>query len=330
MIWYKEQNPEIVISTRIRLARNLKDIPFPHMLKNKEDISNKIKDAVFNSGSTLAKDFEDVNLDKIPDGEKKKLSEAHLLSRQMLAGGNHHCLVNKDKTMSLMIMEEDHIRQQVILGGYMLEEAYEICNKVDDVLSENLDFAFDEKLGYLTACPTNVGTGLRASVMLHLPALSMTGKIDRIVQSAGNVGIAVRGYDGEGSKAEGFFYQISNQITMGATEREIIDRVKNVTDQIISFEKEARESILKNNKAEIEDRVWRSYGILKYARKVTSKEATSMLSDVLTGINMGIIKTETSPSLMELIVGAQPAGIGTDISPEERDIKRAEFIRNNL
>ena len=237
MIWYKEQNPEIVISTRIRLARNLKDIPFPHMLKNKEDISNKIKDAVFNSGSTLAKDFEDVNLDKIPDGEKKKLSEAHLLSRQMLAGGNHHCLINKDKTMSLMIMEEDHIRQQVILGGYKLEEAYEICNKVDDVLSENLDFAFDEKLGYLTACPTNVGTGLRASVMLHLPALSMTGKIDRIVQSAGNVGIAVRGYDGEGSKAEGFFYQISNQITMGATEREIIDRVKNVTDQIISFEK---------------------------------------------------------------------------------------------
>lgn len=330
MIWYKEQNPEIVISTRIRLARNLKDIPFPHMLQNKEDISNKIKDAVFNSGSTLAKDFEDVNLDKIPDGEKKKLSEAHLLSRQMLAGGNHHCLINKDKTMSLMIMEEDHIRQQVILGGYKLEEAYEICNKVDDVLSENLDFAFDEKLGYLTACPTNVGTGLRASVMLHLPALSMTGKIDRIVQSAGNVGIAVRGYDGEGSKAEGFFYQISNQITMGATEREIIDRVKNVTDQIISFEKEARESILKNNKAEIEDRVWRSYGILKYARKVTSKEATSMLSDVLTGINMGIIKTETSPSLMELIVGAQPAGIGTDISPEERDIKRAEFIRNNL
>ncbi len=330
MIWYKEQNPEIVISTRIRLARNLKDIPFPHMLKNKEDISKKIKDAVFNSGSTLAKDFEDTNLDKITDGEKKKLSEAHLLSPQMLTGENHHCLINKDKTMSLMIMEEDHIRQQVILGGYKLEEAYEICNKVDDVLSENLDFAFDEKLGYLTACPTNVGTGLRASVMLHLPALSMTGRIDRIVQSAGNVGIAVRGYYGEGSKAEGYFYQISNQITMGATEREIIDRVKNVTDQIISFEKEARESILKNNKGELEDRVWRSFGILKYARKITSKEATSMLSDVLTGINMGIIKTETSSSLMELIVGAQPAGIGTDISPEERDIKRAEFIRNNL
>ena len=330
MIWYKEQNPEIVISTRIRLARNLKDIPFPHMLKNKDEISKKIKDAVFESGSTLAKDFEDTNLDKISEGEKKKLSEAHLLSRQMLTGENHHCLINKDKTMSLMIMEEDHIRQQVIMGGYKLDEAYEICNKVDDVLSENLEFAFDEKLGYLTACPTNVGTGLRASVMLHLPALSMTGRIDRIVQSAGNVGIAVRGYDGEGSKAEGFFYQISNQITMGATEREIIDRVKNVTDQIISFEKEARESILKNNKAELEDRVWRSYGVLKYARKITSKEATSMLSDVLTGINMGIIKTETSLAPMELIVGAQPAGIGTDISPEERDIKRAEFIRNNL
>ncbi len=330
MIWYKEQNPEIVISTRIRLARNLKGVPFPHMLKNKEEISKKIKDAVFNSGSTLATDFEDVELDKISEGEKKKLSEAHLLSRQMLNGVSHHCLINKDKTMSLMIMEEDHIREQVILGGYKLDEAYEICDKVDDVISESLDFAFDEKLGYLTSCPTNVGTGLRASVMLHLPALSMTGRIDRIVQSARNVGIAVRGYDGEGSKAEGSFYQISNQITMGATEREIIERVKNVTDQIISFEKEARESILKNSRAELEDRVWRAYGVLKYARKITSKEATSMLSDVLTGINMGIIKTENTLTPMELIVSSQPAGIGGDISPAERDIKRAEFIRNNL
>ncbi len=330
MIWYKEQNPEIVVSTRIRLARNLKGIPFPHMLRDKEAASNKIKDAVFNSGSTLATDFEDINLDKMADGEKQKLSEAHLLSPQMLEGTDRHCLINRDKTMSLMIMEEDHIREQVILGGYKLDEAYEICNKVDDVLSEGLDFAFDERLGYLTACPTNVGTGMRASVMLHLPALSMTGRIDRIVQSAGNVGIAVRGYYGEGSKAEGYFYQISNQVTMGITEKEIIDRVKNVTDQIISFEKEARESILNNNKTELEDRVWRAYGTLKYARKISSKEATSMLSDVLTGINMGIINAENTVTPMELIVSTQPAGVGGDMSPYDRDVKRAEFIRNNL
>ncbi|MBP3362079.1 MAG: protein arginine kinase [Clostridia bacterium] len=331
MIWYKEKNPDIVISTRVRLARNLDKIPFPGALDNPDEVIKKIKDAVFNSNSTLSADFEDMKLSMLSKEEKIRLSESHLISSQMLSSGSHECLINKDRTMSLMIMEEDHLREQVILGGYKLDDAFEICDKVDDVLSENLDFAFDEQTGYLTACPTNVGTGLRASVMMHLPALTLSGSMNRIIASASNVGITVRGYYGEGSEAEGFFYQISNQITTGATEREIIDRVKNVSDQIIAFEKEARASLLKNNKTAVEDRVYRSYGILKYARSISSKEAISLISDVLFGKNMGIIKEESKISPMEMIVCSGPAHI-TDGSatPDVRDIKRSEYIRGNV
>ena len=331
MIWSMEEKPEIVISTRVRLARNLDKIPFPALLKDKESVINKIKDAVFKSNSTLAEDFEDLELSKLSATERMKLSERHLISPQMFKNNVGDCLINKDKTMSIMIMEEDHIRQQVIKGGYCPEEAYELCNKLDDVLSESLSFAFDEKIGYLTSCPTNAGTGLRVSVMLHLPALRLTGKINRIAASAANVGIAVRGYNGEGTDADGCFYQISNQITMGATEKEIIERVKNVTDQIVSFEKDARAEILNNNKPVIEDKLWRSYGTLKYARTITSKEAISLLSDVLLGVNLGIITDKINMPIMELIVSVQPGGIGgAEIPPEKRDIKRAEFLRKHL
>jgi len=330
MIWYKEQS-DIVISTRVRLARNIDGIPFPDALKNKDEAIDKIKNAIFNSNSTLSDDFTDAKLEEMTGIEKQRLAEKHLISSLMLKNGKCGCLINKDETMSIMIMEEDHIRQQVILGGYKLDEAYEICDRVDDVLSENLDFAFDEKIGYLTACPTNTGTGLRASVMLHLPGLCMTGKIERIIESAGNIGIAVRGYYGEGSKAEGCFFQISNQITTGATEKEIIDRVKNVTDQIIAFEKEARNKLINENKTELSDKVYRSYGVLKYSRSISSKEAISLISDVLFGKIMGIIEEEGKMSPMECIVLTAPAHMEDgNNTPKERDEKRASFLRNNI
>ena len=331
MIWSMENNPDIVISTRVRLARNLDGIPFPNRLSNKIETINSIKQAVFQSNSTISADFEDVGLSNMSETEKLKLSERHLISPQMLSGTDKECLINKDKTVSIMIMEEDHIREQVILGGYKPDEAYELCDKIDDVLSESLKFAYDEKFGYLTSCPTNAGTGLRVSVMLHLPALSIMGKIGRIVSSAANLGITVRGYNGEGTEAEGCFYQISNQLTMGISEREIIDRVKSVTDQIIAFEKESRQLLLKDKKDALEDKLWRSYGILKYARTLTSKEAISLLSDVLMGINMGMITNEIKMPIMELIVLVQPGGLGgTDLAPGQRDLKRAEFVRDNL
>lgn len=330
MIWYKQENPDIVISTRVRLARNLQGIPFPERLQNKKEIIDKIKDAVFSSNSTLASDFNDLDINNLTVPQKQVIVDKHLMSRQMLKTEGD-CLVNKDETMSIMIMEEDHIREQVILDGFKLEQAYEICNKVDDVLSESLNFAFDEKIGYLTACPTNTGTGLRVSVMLHLPGLSITGKMNRIVNSAANIGIAVRGYYGEGSQAEGYFYQISNQITMGIDEMEILERVKNVTNQIIAFEKESREELKKNNGNKLEDKLWRSYGTLKYARSLSSKEGISLLSDVLMGQNMEIITDKAKISPLELIVNMQPSIIGESVlTPEERDKKRAEYIRNNI
>ncbi len=330
MIWYKENNPDIVISTRVRLARNLDGVPFPDTLGDKSAAIKKIKDAVFNSNTTLSKDFKDMNFSSLSESEKRKLSEKHLISPEMIKRENCDCLINKDETMSIMIMEEDHIRQQVILGGYKLDEAYELCDKVDDVLSESLEFAFDEKLGYLTACPTNIGTGMRASVMLHLPALVMTGNINRVVSLADSVSIAVRGYYGEGSGSDGSFFQISNKITTGASEKEIIERVKNVTEQIISLERQSREALMKNNENELADKVCRSYGILKYSRKISSKEAISLLSDVLLGKNLGIIKDKGKLSVMECVVGASPANIGAALTPMERDIHRAEFLRNNI
>lgn len=331
MIWYMHENPEIVISTRVRLARNIEGVPFPEKLLNKHIYIQKIKDAIFKSNSTLAEDFEDICLADLTQNEKLSLVEKHLISLQMLKSTEGDCLVSKNKTMSIMIMEEDHIREQVIFGGYKPEEAYEMCNKIDDVLSENLNLAFDEKLGYLTACPTNVGTGMRLSVMLHLPALTLTGKIRDIVNSASNIGIAVRGYNGEGTQAEGSFYQISNQITMGISEQEIVDRVKNVTDSIIAYEKEERNILLKKNRNELEDRVWRAYGALKYSRIITSKEAIAKLSDVLLGINMGIITETTKVPVMEMIVNCQPANVSySQITSVERDIKRANYIRENI
>ena len=207
-----------------------------------------------------------------------------------------------------------------------------MANKIDDVLEESLDYAFDEKLGYLTACPTNLGTGLRASLMLHLPALTMTDSISGIISSAGKLGIAVRGSYGEGSKALGNLYQISNSVTMGSTEEELIQKLSDIAGQIEDYEKEARKKLEKQHKDALEDRLWRSYGTLRYARKISSNEAKSLISDVILGKAMNIIKEDINVSLISLMVQTEPAQIAGDkeMTPEERDRRRAELIRNSL
>lgn len=334
MIWYNDVNDGIVISTRVRLARNLDKTPFPNALdkKKKAEITKKLHAAVFESNSALAADFTAHELDKLNRNEKIAMLEEHLISPQMVDGTGHSVLVNKNKTMSIMFMEEDHIRLQVILGGYALDEAYDMADKADDVLEENLSYAFDEKYGYLTACPTNAGTGLRASVMLHLPALVMTGNIARVLQQVSSVGIAVRGLYGEGTTADGALYQISNQITMGLTEKEIIARLKAVVDKLADMEKQARIKLSEKHKSELEDKLFRSYGILKYARKISSAEAKSMLSDVMLGQNMGIINCDGKMTPLELMVKTAPSVImeGQELTAHERDIRRAELIRNNI
>ena len=205
MIWYKDNNSDIVVSTRIRLARNLDKTPFPNALKDTKEVTEKIKNAILGSNSTLAKDFDFIDLDNTPTIRKQEMAEEHLISPVMCEGKGKSVLVSKDKTMSIMLMEEDHIRLQIIKDGYALEDAYSLASKVDDVIEENVTYAFDNDFGYLTACPTNTGTGMRASVMLHLPALTMTENINKVIASAGSLGIEVRGLYGEGTKAYAAF-----------------------------------------------------------------------------------------------------------------------------
>lgn len=330
MIWYKDNNNDIAVSTRIRLARNLDGIPFPNALNDKTQASEKIKQAILGGNSTLARDFDFLNLDNVSAGDKQSLAEEHLISPQMLEGSGKSALISKDKTMSIMLMEEDHIRLQIIMGGLSLDEAYETANRVDDVIEENVAYAFDEEFGYLTACPTNAGTGMRASVMLHLPALTMTENISRVIRSAANMGIAVRGLYGEGTRAYGNLYQFSNQITMGLSEREILEKLKNIVNQIIEMEEKARKSLAQNSGDVLTDKVFRSFGTLKYARSMSSSEAKSLLSDVWLGRSMGIIPKDGKLSIIEIMVRISPPFIGMELPSTERDKKRAEFLRDNI
>ncbi len=328
MIWYENNDNDIAVSTRVRLARNLDGIPFPNAIKDTAKTTEKIKNSILKSNSTLSRDFEFISLDTLDTAKKQSLAEEHLISPQMLDGNGKSVLINKDKTMSIMLMEEDHIRLQVIKSGLAIDEAYELADKVDDVIEESVTYAFDEEFGYLTACPTNAGTGLRASVMLHLPALTLTDSIGKIISSAADFGIAVRGLYGEGTRAYGNLYQFSNQITMGLSEKEILEKLKKIVNQIIDTEKKARTALQEQNKDALEDKLFRSYGTLKYARSISSSEAKSLLSEVLLGQGMGIIPK--GMPVIECMVKTAPSFIGADLPANERDKKRAEFIRNNI
>ena len=332
MIWYKNNNSDIVVSTRIRLARNVDKTPFPNALKDTKEVTEKIKNAVLGGNSTLAKDFDFIDLDNTPLIRKQELAEEHLISPVMCEGNGKSVMISKDRTMSIMLMEEDHIRLQIIKDGFALDEAYSLASKVDDVIEENITYAFDNDFGYLTACPTNTGTGMRASVMMHLPALTMTENINRVISSAGSLGIEVRGLYGEGTKAYGNLYQISNRITLGLSESQVIEKLTNVVNQIIDMETKARKMLKEKNYDVIADRLFRSYGTLKYARSVSSSEAKSLLSDVMLGQSLGIIPKESKIAPLECMVLSEPALVcdGKELSPNERDKKRAELIRNNI
>lgn len=332
MIWYKDNNSNIVVSTRIRLARNLDKTPFPSALKDTKELTEKIKNAVLESNWALSKDFDFIDLDKVSPAHRQAMAEEHLISPVMCEGSGKSVMVNKDKTMSIMLMEEDHIRLQVIEVGYALKSAYETASRVDDMIEETLTYAFDNDFGYLTACPTNTGTGMRASVMLHLGALTMTENINRVISSAGSLGIEVRGLYGEGTKAYGSLYQISNRSTLGMSEEKSLEKLKNIVDQIIEMEQKARKALMENSADALADKLYRSYGTLKYARSITSGEAKSLLSDVMLGQNMGIIPKDGNITPLECMVVTEPAVLsdGQELGPDKRDKKRAEFIRGNI
>ncbi|MFZ5634565.1 MAG: protein arginine kinase [Bacillota bacterium] len=330
--------PDIVISSRLRVARNLLNFPFPHLLSESDarQIIHSVRLAVdkINQSERLG-NLELTEMSELTPVERQILVEKHLISPDLLENCQKKAVVlGDDEVYSIMVNEEDHLRLQCLLPGLQLKEAWERINKIDDALEKTLEYAYDEKLGYLTACPTNVGTGLRASVMLHLPGLVMVNRIRDVLGSVSKLGLAVRGLYGEGTEASGNLFQISNQVTLGPTEEDIISAIISVAWQVISSERAAREALIRERREQIEDRVWRAYGLLSNARVMSSEEAVRLLSDLRLGVSMSIIDFIPSGLVTELMVMIRPAFMvkraGREISPMARDVIRAGMIRETL
>lgn len=337
--WIESRGPEgdIVLSSRVRLARNMKAYHFPHVMDNEEafKVIKECSAAVLESNTPLSRSFELVELAKLSQLDRISLVEKHLISPGLAENYKRSgVLINDDSTVSIMINEEDHIRLQIIYPGLQLRETYDLANKIDDVIEERIDYAYDQKMGYLTVCPTNIGTGMRASVMMHLPALSMTQNINGVLNAVTQVGLTIRGIYGEGSNVQGNVYQISNQVTLGLSEEEIISNLTAVTRQIIDMEKAERQKLADSNQIKLEDNAWRSLGILKSARVLSSSECLNLISNLRLGIELGIISGIDSVTLNELMINTQPATLmkieGGEFDAESRDIKRAKYVREKL
>lgn len=327
--WYKEtlSDLDIVVSSRVRLARNLANLPFSYRM-NKEmldTLKNKVKDAI----SDLNLELKFIEMDDVPKMEIDAMVERHVISPDFAKNCKGRAIaISDDETVSIMIGEEDHLRIQVITAGLTLKEAYETADKLDTELNSRLSFAYDSELGFLTECPTNIGTGLRASVMLHLPMLEASGEIGGIYDAVAKIGLTIRGTYGEGSGSAASLYQVSNQITLGISETAAIENLIAIAQRIVERENAARNSV---DKTELEDSVMRAYGILKNARILSSEEFMKLISRIKLGISLGIIKTDIHP--VGLLVEAQPAMLMRKfglMTPRERDETRAKLLRELL
>ena len=331
--WYTTHAPEddIAVSTRIRLARNLSGLPFPARMtpEQRRELNLKVKNAVLQSNTPFAKSLKYIDMADVPQTEIAAMVERHIISPEFAEeNADRAIIISADESISIMIGEEDHVRIQVILGGLQLEKAYDTAEQLDSLLYNELHFAFDRSLGFLTECPTNLGTGLRASVMLHLPVTESNGEISSIAETVGKIGFTVRGMYGEGTKASASMYQVSNQITLGISEKNAIDNLKIITAQLIDRERKARNGL---NKIKLEDMCFRALGTLQNSRILSSKEMMDLLSRIKLGISMGIIKTDVLP--IKLFIEGQPNMLMKkygQLEPEERDIYRAAFMRDAL
>lgn len=327
------QDEDVVVSTRLRIARNIENYKFPHLMNMEEsdDLTQEVLDAIKDS-EYIYKFYRTRDL---PDIERSVFVEEHLISPSLLkAAQKSSFLLSDDEKSTIMINEEDHIRIQVLLSGSNMEEGWEICSKIDDLLEEKIEYAFHERFGYLTSCPTNVGTGLRASVMVHLPCVAMTGHLNTMMEALRKIGLTVRGIYGEGTKGLGHLYQISNQTTLGEKEEDIIKKLNKVIYQIVTRERSTRKYLMDKKGPELEDKIFRSLGIIRYSRLISSKESMLHLSNVKLGCDMGIIKGMNPKDIVKLMIEIQPASIqinmGKKMLKEERDMNRSEIIRNHL
>lgn len=339
--WMDEGGAEadVVVSSRVRLARNLAAYPFPHRMSREqgEEVVHAVRLAV-ERPETVAKvgQLELTRLAELTPTERHVLVEKHLVSPDFLKGdvAAKAVVLRPDEVLSIMVNEEDHLRIQCLLPGLALDECWEIASRADDALEATLDYAFSEDFGYLTACPTNVGTGLRASVMLHLPGLVATKMVEEVVSGLGKLGLTVRGLYGEGTRAAGDLFQVSNQITLGRREEELIGNLKALVRRLVSQERDARNTLYHKEREALEDRIFRSYGLLQHARMMTSEEAMKHLSNLRLGVSLGILQGIPFTLIAELMVLIQPAFLmkmaGRELKPFERDIFRARLVRERL
>jgi protein arginine kinase len=335
--WLRGTGPDsdIVISSRIRLARNLADFPFPP--RADDEVRAEVEGLLRGEIQKLAIGnhllYLDVNvLDPL---ERQFLVERQLISREHAdTHGTRGVGIGERETVSLMINEEDHLRMQVLRSGFALDQCWSEMSELDDELEARVAFAYDDTFGYLTSCPTNVGTGIRASVMLHLPGLVLTKEIQKVFQAMQKMSLTVRGLYGEGSQAMGDFYQISNQVTLGKSEPQIIQTIKDVVPRILDYERRVRTALVKENREKLHDQVSRAFGILRSAHTITSEETMHLLSSVRMGINLGLVDGIEIPTVNELFIHTQPAHLQkirrATLESSERNVARAAYLRERL
>lgn len=332
MNWYLQngKDSDVVISSRVRLARNLDKIPFKTRA-SKEDMQ-KVLNKIEEITPSLGYGLKFLKLKDIDDITKLTLIEKHVISPDFAIDKEEigAILINEEENICIMINEEDHLRLQVFSSGMDLENLKNLIVEIDEKIDGLLDYAFSEQYGYLTACPTNVGTGMRASVMVHLPALTLTGNITKVLNVVNGFGMNIRGIYGEGTQSQGDIYQISNNQSLGITENEIIKNLKTITEKVIEQERLARKYLAKNQ-IELEDRVYRAYGTLAFSRKISSEECRNLMSIIKLGTDLGIIKelNDTKVSKINLYtqVGNLQKYLGKNLDAYERDIKRSEVIK---
>ena len=335
--WLRGVGPssEIVISSRIRLARNLEPYPFATRATrvSQGEVLKSVKDGVAQTGLKHPLVLEMGELDEV---DRQFLVERHLISREHITHPDRKAVViGEGEVISIMVNEEDHLRIQAMQSGMNLKDAWVLINDLDDELSEVLSYAYSSEWGYLTCCPTNTGTGMRASVMVHLPSLVITKQINKVLHTITKLGLTARGLFGEGTEASGNFFQISNQVSLGRSEEELIENIERILREVVHQEQTAREALLANNRTQLEDRIWRAFGVLQHAKTIASTEALDLLSAVRLGVDLTLMNNGIDRTVVnELFIFSQPAHLqkleGKTLTAKERDMKRAELIRRRL
>jgi len=339
MSWYLSRGKDwdVVLSSRVRLARDIDGYSFPHRMT--EDKKVEVRDKAINAITSLfgngRGEYVTLNMDLLPEADRKALVEKHLISEDLAKGGlGRSVCISRDESVSILINEEDHIRIQVMDAGFTLEKAYKKAEEIAIALEKSLPIAYSDQYGFLTACPTNTGTGMRASVMVHLPALTMLGRMQPLIDGLSQAGFTVRGYLGEHSQANGNIYQMSNQITLGITEANILSSFKRMVEEVVMLERKLRKELFDSNPDKIRDRVFRAYGELQYARMMTDTEAMKKISDLRLGISLGFFSEQTEETMAKLAAFIGSAGVQKDsgelLPIKQQEVRRADIIRRML